>query len=63
MGLSWAEYNYVLRQDLSTFTERAFYELNPQTIFLNGRHIDLLASKLESCQQGKIRRLIVNLPP
>ncbi len=63
MGLSWAEYNYVLRQDLSTFTERAFYELNPQTVFLNGQHIDLLASKLESCRQGKIRRLIVNLPP
>jgi predicted phage terminase large subunit-like protein len=63
MELSWREYNYVLRQDLSTFIERAFYELNPQTVFLGSLHIELLASKLEGCRRGKIRRLIVNLPP
>src|SRR5215469_5965549 len=63
MELSWGEYNYVLRQDLPMFTERAFYELNPQTVFLSSPHIELLASGLEACRKGKIRRLIVNLPP
>jgi hypothetical protein len=46
-----------------SFTERSFYELNPQTKFVNSPHIEVLASKLEACRQGKIRRLIVNLPP
>ena len=63
MALSWEEYNCILRVDLATFTERAFYELNPQTKFLNSPHIELLVSKLEACRQGRIRRLIVNLPP
>jgi predicted phage terminase large subunit-like protein len=63
MELSWQEYTYILRLDLATFNERAFYELNPQTKFLNSPHIELLVSKLEACRQGRIRRLIINLPP
>jgi predicted phage terminase large subunit-like protein len=46
-----------------SFTERAFYELNPQAKFLSSPHIEVLVSKLESCRQGKLRRLIINLPP
>jgi predicted phage terminase large subunit-like protein len=61
--LSYAEYEFILRQDLMTFIERSFYELNPQTIFSASPHIEMLASKLEACRQGKIKRLIVNLPP
>jgi predicted phage terminase large subunit-like protein len=63
MELSWQEYSYILRLDLATFNERAFYELNPQTKFMNSPHIELLVSKLEACRQGRTRRLIVNLPP
>ena len=63
MALCWEEYQYILRRDLMSFTERSFCELNPQTKFLNSPHIEVLVSKLESCRQGKIRRLIVNLPP
>jgi predicted phage terminase large subunit-like protein len=63
MEFSCQEYSFILRLDLATFNERAFYELNPQTKFLNGPHIELLVSKLEGCRQGRIRRLIVNLPP
>jgi hypothetical protein len=63
MELSWQEYSYILGQDLATFNERAFYELNPQTIFLNSPHVELLVSKLEACRQERIRRLIVDLPP
>src|ERR1700745_404183 len=63
MELSWQEYSYILRLDLATFNERAFYELNPQTEFMNSPHIELLLSKLEACRRGRTRRLIVNLPP
>jgi predicted phage terminase large subunit-like protein len=63
MALCWEAYQYILRRDLMSFTERSFYELNPQTNFVNSPHIELLVSKLESCRQRKIRRLIVNLPP
>jgi len=57
------EYKHILRRDLRTFIERSFYELNPQTRFVANWHIDVIASKLEQCRQGKIRRFIVNLPP
>jgi hypothetical protein len=31
--LSYAEYEFILRQDFMSFIERSFYELNPQTAF------------------------------
>jgi predicted phage terminase large subunit-like protein len=63
MKLSQAEYQFILRRDLTSFIERSFYELNPQTRFIAGPHIEMMAAKLEACRQGKIRRLIINLPP
>ncbi len=63
MMLSPAEYKFVMRNDLMSFIERAFYELNPQTQFLPGPHIEMIASKLEACLHGKIKRLIINQPP
>jgi hypothetical protein len=61
--LSQAEFEVILRQDLASFIERAFAELNPGTEFLLSPYIELLASTLEDCRSGRIRRLIVNLPP
>jgi predicted phage terminase large subunit-like protein len=58
-----AEYAYVLRRDLVSFNERSFYELNPQKRFIPGLHIEVMASKLEACRQGRFKRLIINLPP
>src|SRR6266478_2404189 len=60
-----AEYAVILRRDFMSFIQRSFYELNPnpQTSFDTGPHIELMASKLEACRQGKIKRLIINLPP
>ena len=46
-----------------SFIERSFYELNPQTPFLTAPYIELMASKLEACRHGKIKRLIIDLPP
>src|SRR5262249_31045558 len=53
----------VLRSDLSFFAQRCFAELNPQTAFAMNWHIDVIAAKLKAVRDGKIRRLIINLPP
>lgn len=53
----------LLRQDLSSFIARAFQELSPQTEYQHNWHIDLIASKLKDVADGKIKRLIINIPP
>lgn len=63
MNLTHAEFEFLQRHDLMTFIERSFYELNPQATFSASPHIEVLASRLEACRQGRIRRLIVNQPP
>jgi predicted phage terminase large subunit-like protein len=57
------EYKFILQNDLVSFFDRAFYELNPQTRFFCGPHIEMIATKLEACRLGKIKRLIINLGP
>jgi predicted phage terminase large subunit-like protein len=57
------EYKLILRTDFTSFIERSFYELNPQAAFLVSPYIELIASKLEGCRRGEIKRLIINLPP
>ncbi len=61
--LSIEEYQTILRNDLGSFIERSFCELNPQTDFQAGQYIELLAATLEKCRTGKTKRLIINLPP
>ena len=58
-----SEYDAVLRSDLSFFAQRCFAELNPQAAFAMNWHIEVIAAKLTAVWQGKIRRLILNLPP
>jgi hypothetical protein len=62
-NLSPIEYEALLRQDLSTFAARCFYDLNPQTELAMNWHLEVIAAKLTAVRQGKIRRLIINLPP
>ena len=57
------EYHQLLREDLVSFTERAFAELNPQTDLLMSDYIEAIIAKLEACRRGEITRLIINLPP
>src|SRR6516162_3802122 len=61
--LSLGEYDAILRSDLGYFAERCFSELNPQVPFLPNWHIEVIAAKLMAVREGKIRRLIINLPP
>lgn len=63
LQLTPAEFNAVLRNDLSTFIARVFAHLDPQTPFAPNWHIDLLADRLTQVAQGKLKRLIINVPP
>src|SRR5438874_10542708 len=61
--LSPREFDVILRSDLGYFAERCFAELNPQAGFLTNWHLEVIAAKLAAVRAGKIRRLIINLPP
>lgn len=63
MVLPFRDFQYLMRRDLATFIERSFLELNPQATFVTSPHVDVMATFLEKCRTGRIRRLIVNLPP
>ena len=61
--LSPPEYDAILRSDFWFFAQRCFCELNPQTTLATNWHLEVIAAKLTAVRQGKIRRLIINLPP
>jgi predicted phage terminase large subunit-like protein len=61
--LTLNEYHALLRNDFYGFVERSFYELNADTTFLHNWHIELIASELEACRRGEMKRLIINVPP
>jgi hypothetical protein len=61
--LDLAEYEALLRADFAAFAELAFAELNPRADFAMHWYIQVLAEKLTAVYQGRIRRLIVNVPP
>jgi len=47
---------------LGFFAQRCFSELNPQAAFAPNWHLEIIAAKLTAVREGKIRRLIINLP-
>lgn len=61
--LSVDDYMAVLRSDFASFAERVFHELHPGEPIAWNWHLDVLASKLNDAAQGKIKRLIITLPP
>jgi predicted phage terminase large subunit-like protein len=62
-SISMNEYHAILRNDLASFVERSFRELNSQTEFLQAKYIELMAAMLDKCRTGQAKRLIINLPP
>ena len=52
-----------MRNDLASFTERAFQTVNPHTAFLPNWHHQAIAHHLELCRHGDINRLIITMPP
>ena len=61
--ISTAEYRAALRADFYSFLVRCFSELNSGASFLPSWHIEVLAAKLQAVRDGRVRRLIVNVPP
>jgi hypothetical protein len=61
--LSAEELSLVLKEDLTSFIERSFYELHPDRQLDLAPHIEVIATKLETVRRGETKRLIVNLPP
>ncbi len=62
-NLTRAQYEALLRQDFVTFATRCFHDLNPQAELAMNWHLQVIAAKLTAVREGKIRRLIINLPP
>ena len=61
--LTPAEFDALTRSDFQVFVERVFAELNPGIRYLDNFHIGVMANKLEAVRQGRITRLIMNVPP
>src|SRR3989440_4524669 len=62
-NLTRAEYDALLRKDFALFAGRCFKDLNPQTRLAMNWHLEVIAAKLTAVREGRIRRLIINLPP
>lgn len=53
----------VVRTDLKTFLQQAFSTIYPRDQYLDNWHIDAIVYCLEQSIEGRMRRLIINLPP
>ena len=53
----------VLRNHLPIFVAKAFSTVSPGVNYLHNWHISLISEKLKQIEEGKITRLIINIPP
>ncbi|MEM7617640.1 MAG: phage terminase large subunit [Pseudomonadota bacterium] len=56
-------YQALYRNDLSSFINRSFYIVNPGVIYQHNWHIDVISDYLSDIYRGKLKRLIINMPP
>jgi predicted phage terminase large subunit-like protein len=62
-ALARSEYEAALRSDFYSFMVRCFVDLNSAAAYLPSWHIEVMAAKLQAVRDGRIRRLIINIPP
>lgn len=55
--------NAVLREDFGSFIAKTFTTTDPGTKYLHNWHIEIIADRLQQVREGKIKRLIINMPP
>jgi len=60
---TWTRYDTLLRLDFVSFAQRCLRELSPRSQTAMNWHIEIIAAKLMAVRAGKIRGLIINLPP
>lgn len=53
----------LVRRKLREFVKEAWHVVEPATTFKPNWHIDAIADHLQAVSQGKIKRLIINIPP
>src|SRR5215475_2766687 len=58
-----AVFHAILRRHLRSFCEKVFATTCPSQTYVPNWHIDLIADRLEQCQSGQIKRLIITMPP
>jgi len=63
MSVDQAFHDAILRRDFESFLRRCLMTLNPGSPYLPSWHISAIAYQLERIRQGKITRLIINMPP
>ena len=57
------ERDAIYRQDLLSFSWKAFEILNPGARWLNNWRIEMITDRLTAVVEGRCNRLIINLPP
>jgi predicted phage terminase large subunit-like protein len=55
--------NKAVQEQFKSFLIKAFYTINPDTKFLDNWHLDMITDALEKVRIGKVKRLIINVPP
>jgi predicted phage terminase large subunit-like protein len=51
------------RTDLATFIHRTFQTVSPAQLYQYNWHVEAMAWHLQQCVEGRIRRLLITLPP
>jgi predicted phage terminase large subunit-like protein len=51
------------RRSLHAFVVQAWHILEPQTEFVDGIHVDAICTHLQAIAEGRIKDLIINVPP
>jgi predicted phage terminase large subunit-like protein len=57
------ERDAILRENFAAFLEKVFEALHPNEEFVPNWHLEAIAWQLQQCLEGKIRRLVILLPP
>ena len=53
----------IFQDSLYEFVKAAWFVIEPSTEFVPNWHIEAICKYLEACTEGKIRNLIINIPP
>src|ERR1039457_1175703 len=51
------------RRQLHAFVRQAWRVLEPETRFVDGMHVHAICDHLQAVSEGRIRNLIINVPP
>ena len=52
-----------MEKSLSLFAQHCWHIVEPATPYKHGWHIDAICEHLEAVTEGKIRNLVINMPP